>query len=620
MSLSEFDDSQWLRKKSSWQIGAEKNEMFPGFGWFRLHIFADTSIADRPVAFSVTHFGASEIYLDGILIKKFGVINGPDNSIYFDPQEIPFITILRGGGEHVIAVRYANYEAGRNAEKFKQNFAGFRLMIGETDLLIATKDQRTSMSTLVLMLLSGIFIALSLIHMFMYLYYRQVRSNLYFSLFMFSLASVFAILFVYGTSHSPSFELKSAYFMQPLYVAACIALSGFTNELFDKKKTRFKILVAVGIIALLMRLLNWNLYVIATTSLVISVSIEALITVVFAMIKRVKGAYIIGSGVLLFVVFILAMFVLAMSQGGNFDLNDSTVGGQILLLCMALSILSIPFSMSIYLAWNFSAVNKNLAIQLQQVQTLSKKSLEQEQEKQRILEGQKEELEREVWQRTAELREEKRKSDDLLLNILPVEVAEELKSKGSAEAQLFDSVTVLFTDFKGFTQLSEKLSPKELIAEINECFSAFDHIMQKHGVEKIKTIGDSYMAAGGLPRSNDTHATDVINAALEIQQFMLDHKRRKEAAGELFFEIRIGVHSGAVVAGIVGVKKFAYDIWGDAVNTASRMESSGEIGKINISLNTYNLIRDFFKCIPRGMIAAKGKGEVEMYFVESRIL
>ena len=212
---------------------------------------------------------------------------------------------------------------------------------------------------------------------------------------------------------------------------------------------------------------------------------------------------------------------------------------------------------------------------------------------------------------------QKKRSDELLLNILPYEVAEELKVKGSADAQFIDEVTVLFTDFKGFTELSEKLSPRELVAEINECFSAFDHIMDKYGVEKIKTIGDAYMAAGGLPTSNKTHAIDVIKAALDIQKFMQEHKAIKQAAGALFFEIRIGVHTGPVVAGIVGVKKFAYDIWGDTVNTASRMESSGEVGKVNISESTYKLIKDQFNCVHRGKIQAKDKGNIDMYFVES---
>ncbi len=213
------------------------------------------------------------------------------------------------------------------------------------------------------------------------------------------------------------------------------------------------------------------------------------------------------------------------------------------------------------------------------------------------------------------IQKERDTSDTLLLNILPAEVADELKTKGSAEAKLIDEATVLFTDFKGFTLLSEKLTPKALVAEINECFSAFDLIMEKYGVEKIKTIGDSYMAAGGLPTANKTHPDDVVRAALEIQQYMMNHKIQKEAKGDLFFEIRIGVHTGPVVAGIVGIKKFQYDIWGDTVNTASRMESSGAVGRVNISGTTYELVKEKFTVEYRGEIEAKHKGHLKMYFV-----
>jgi len=213
---------------------------------------------------------------------------------------------------------------------------------------------------------------------------------------------------------------------------------------------------------------------------------------------------------------------------------------------------------------------------------------------------------------------EKERSDELLLNILPAEVAEELKDKGSAEAVQIDQVSVLFTDFKGFTALSEKLTPKELVRDLHECFSAFDLICETHGLEKIKTIGDAYMAAGGLPVPNNTHPTDAIAAALEMRDFVDEGKLKKTAAGLPFFEIRIGIHTGPVVAGIVGVKKFSYDIWGDTVNTASRMESSGEPGKVNMSEATYALVKDTpnLTFTSRGKIQAKGKGEMEMYFVE----
>ena len=228
----------------------------------------------------------------------------------------------------------------------------------------------------------------------------------------------------------------------------------------------------------------------------------------------------------------------------------------------------------------------------------------------------------------------RKRSDELLLNILPEEVAEELKARGEAEAKHFDSATILFTDFKGFTQLSERVTPNELVAELNACFKVFDGIMEKYRIEKIKTIGDAYMAAGGLPDPKHGSPADVIRAALEMQDFMRKHKAEREAAGRPFFEMRVGIHSGPVVAGIVGVKKFQYDIWGDTVNTAARMESSGEVGLVNISEATYRLLVEgcsssddpptnneqpgtTFTFTPRGKVQAKGKGELEMYFVGS---
>ena len=241
------------------------------------------------------------------------------------------------------------------------------------------------------------------------------------------------------------------------------------------------------------------------------------------------------------------------------------------------------------------------------------------------------------------INKEKRRSEELLLNILPEEVADELKEKGEAEARHFDTATILFTDFKGFTQLSEQVTPAELVAELNTCFKAFDAIMGKYRIEKIKTIGDAYMAAGGLPDPQHGSPANVVRAALEMQEFMQRHKAEREAAGKPYFEMRVGIHTGPVVAGIVGVKKFQYDIWGDTVNTASRMESSGEVGKVNISEVTYRLVNDAvmveggvasthwvdpdnaevkgghspeFTFTPRGKVQAKGKGEMEMFFVE----
>ena len=208
--------------------------------------------------------------------------------------------------------------------------------------------------------------------------------------------------------------------------------------------------------------------------------------------------------------------------------------------------------------------------------------------------------------------EEKQKSENLLLNILPYEVVEELKLNGESNAKHFDEVSVLFTDFVSFTKMSEKIGVQDMLNELNICFTEFDRIMERNGLEKIKTIGDAYLAVSGLPTQNKNHAKNAVNAGIEILEFI--KKRRNESANAL--EIRIGIHSGAVIAGIVGVKKFAYDIWGDTVNTAARMEQNGVAGMLNISESTFNQINAIFSCEYRGKIETKGKGPLDMYLVK----
>jgi len=212
---------------------------------------------------------------------------------------------------------------------------------------------------------------------------------------------------------------------------------------------------------------------------------------------------------------------------------------------------------------------------------------------------------------------EKYKSDQLLGNILPESTAKELKELGYAIPRSYDMVTIMFTDFKGFTKLAEKLSPEKIVDELNHYFVAFDAIISKYGLEKIKTIGDAYMCVGGIPEENTTNAIDAVKAGLEMQQFMAKEAIRKEIRGEQVWELRIGIHTGKVVAGVVGNKKFAYDVWGDAVNVAARLEQHSEVGKVNVSNNTYRHIKDVFNCRYRGKIKAKNKGNVDMYFVEN---
>jgi class 3 adenylate cyclase len=217
--------------------------------------------------------------------------------------------------------------------------------------------------------------------------------------------------------------------------------------------------------------------------------------------------------------------------------------------------------------------------------------------------------------KTAEVQQEKAKADELLLNILPAETADELKKTGKTTPKLFSQVSVLFTDFKNFTKMSEELNAAELVEEIHYYYCEFDKIISKHNIEKIKTIGDSYMAVGGLPAENNTHAFDTILAAIEIKNFISFEKAKRKEKNKAYFDIRIGIHSGPVVAGIVGTKKFAYDVWGDTVNVASRMESSCLPGQINVSGTTYHLAKEKFNFEYRGKIEAKNKGEIDMYFV-----
>ncbi len=214
-----------------------------------------------------------------------------------------------------------------------------------------------------------------------------------------------------------------------------------------------------------------------------------------------------------------------------------------------------------------------------------------------------------------ELQREKKRSDELLLNMLPSDIVAELKKSGKAKPRVYGCASVLFADIKDFTQWSEKLEPTTLIDTLQELFSAFDDVLQQNFIEKIKTIGDAYMCAGGLPMPNHSHPFDIVLAAFGLQNAVraLDEKRAR-AGGDPWL-MRIGIHTGPVVTGVVGKTRTVYDIWGDSVNTASRLESACEPGKINISKSTYDVIKDYFECEYRGKIAAKHKGEIDMYFV-----
>ena len=241
-------------------------------------------------------------------------------------------------------------------------------------------------------------------------------------------------------------------------------------------------------------------------------------------------------------------------------------------------------------------------------------SRELEEQRQRLIVNNRE-LEQKVRERTKKIEEQKEIADKLLMNVLPKEIAEELKEHGRSLPQFYEKVTVLFADLVGFTKIAEKMTPEELVQELDDCFQAFDEILERNHMEKIKTIGDGYMGAGGLPIQNDTNPIDAVKAGLEILTYMNKQNEKRMLQRKRTWQVRIGIHTGELVAGVIGKNKFAYDIWGDTVNLASRMESSGESDKVNISGLTYELVKDNFECIHRGKIQAKSKGDVDMYFV-----
>lgn len=220
-------------------------------------------------------------------------------------------------------------------------------------------------------------------------------------------------------------------------------------------------------------------------------------------------------------------------------------------------------------------------------------------------------VDQELELKTKELEEEKKKTDSLLKNILPEDIVNEIKTNGKVKPRYYDRVSILFTEFCGFDLITSEVDPNLLFSELNEVFENFDVIVHKYNLEKLKTIGDSYMIAAGLPNVMDDHALKILQAAIDMQNYIWKRNRVKN----IKFEMRAGIHSGPVVAGIVGMRKFTYDIWGDAVNIASRMASGCEPKKINISGETYKLVKDKFDCIYRGKLSAKGKGAIDMYYV-----
>jgi len=478
------------------------------------------------------------------------------------------------------------------------------------------------------------YFAFSIVFFVFYIYFRQKTENLYFSLFCFFAAYAFLWDEVY---HDALFNMEG---FPGIFSFEFLSIF-FCKVLKNRERSRIPLLLitALALISLLPAVRynygGWRQISFPWILGIIYGGLYAFVTgsSVYYLISGLGQKRWEAKTVLIFCLAPVAVlltgfigFIVTQSMI-RYTVTSNTIFVQFLDYFSSLIVYLYPLAAIFILGKRNGLNQKQLMEQVVSIRQLSEENLRTEQEKKQILERQNESLEHEVAIRTAEvvaqkekiekqhdeLKEEKKKSDDLLCNILPEEIAEELKQKGHSDARLFDNVTVLFADFVDFTKAGESMTPQTLVNELHACFKAFDEIIGRYQIEKIKTIGDAYLAVCGLPMPVADHAAQIVQAAIEIRDFMA---ARHAAKGAATFEIRIGIHSGPVVAGIVGVKKFAYDIWGDTVNTAARMEQNSTAGFVNLSEATYQLVKDNFACTFRGDIHAKNKGALKMYFAE----
>ena len=608
-----YDDSHWDTLSTELNLVKLGDSVFKGQCWFRLHIRIDSSLRNKAYALLMDQQGASEIYLNGKLINTFGKVSDSIETEKTDnPKMVPGLIQFSDSLQYVLAVRYSNLRANKILKIYREASAGFSMRIREHNNAMQSLKAQVLANFLIIFLFM-VFLVLGLVHFLLFIFYRKQKSNLYYSIFMLLFSGLnYVIILTNGITENPTLNNKAGFIMSLFFPLFFIPLTGFLYSLFMKKIPKI-FWITIGIAVILSLLYYFDVSYISGlyVGFVFLLWIEVTRIVILAMIKKFDGAWILGVGVLFFILFFTGIMIYVI-RFGNLALSGQSTFAVIFAFMTLAAVLSIPLSMSVFLARDFAKTNVNLEKQLEQVKVLSAKSLEQEREKKRILEGQKEKLEILVKERTKELAAEKEKTEELLLNTLPLKVVNELKQNGKAEPESFEDVTVYFSDIVGFTNISSQLEPKALINELNEIFTGFDDIMEKHSCERIKTIGDAYLAVSGMPERNEYHAENMVRAAMEIRHFLANRNK----TSTINWQVRIGIHTGKVVGGIVGVKKYIYDVFGDAINTTSRMESNSEPNQINVSETTYLLLKDKFTFTARKPMEIKGKGEMRMYFLE----
>ena len=607
-----FDDRKWIALKPTLDLDSVPKGAWTGIGWFRFHLFVDSTLRNKTVALRMSHDGASEIYLDNQLVQRFGTVSSSEkNERTFRPRYIPFGLHLNSDSEHTLAVRYSNHRG----EKIKSRYGrlagvqGLHILVSELNSSIEAYAFWQKYASVFGAGAVGILALLTFLHLILFLLYKKDKSNLCFAIFCAVMACYSFLAFVPSTTHWEwEITMWLEYILEPVF--GILAIPSFAAVMYlvfySKIQKQFWFILFICALAIVVQIWqpDWRRGIVSAILFTI-VGFEMLRVIGRAFLRKQDGIWAFGIG-----------GILTGLAGGlglllGFRIIPDSYRDILISFANCGIILPMPIAMSVFLATRFARTSKKLEEQLIQVKELSERQLAVEQEKKKLIEAQKEKLEIEVAERTKELRKEKEETERLLYNILPVEIARELKEKGTTIPRRYEEITIIFTDFRGFTNTVATMPANKLVEELNDIFRDIDDIIDKYGLEKIKTIGDSYMIAAGLPKESENHAVQCVRAAIEMLQFL--ERRNRDSAVK--WQMRVGIHSGTAVAGVVGKRKFTYDVWGDTVNIASRMETSGQPGKVNISAYTYALIKQYFECEYRGKVDAKGKGEIDMYFV-----
>lgn len=609
---SGYDDSHWINFNPKINVVSSNPEDFLGKAWFRLHLSLDSSLLDQNIIFRIEQMGASEIYINGVLIQRLGKMgNDTLEEEALNPKLVPIRYHTSKKPDHVIAVRYHNSDPRNRLKLFVSNGAGFEMNVTRTDRAFLSLMWTAKYRSLYTFLVSVLYV-LGILHLLLFLFYKKNKSNLLYSLFCVLLSFlVMPLLVTSSPVISPKLSAVVGFaqtFVQPAFLLTFV---GLTYSFFRKKASKFFWLLAgIAFFAVLSLIFDWYSVVILYPAMYILSAVEVIRILILASRQKKVGVRILGMGIAFFLLLGISFGVLAIAMIGK-EFSQESYQVMIATLLIVFGILSIPVSMSVFLAKDFANTNRNLSRQLIEVKRLSAISLRQEEEKREILSEQKRNLEILVKNRTKELEKEKDLTEKLLHNTLPSKVANELKATGKAKPENFENVTVFFSDIIDFTRKSIGLEPSILIEELNDLFTVFDDIMISHHCERIKTIGDAYLAVCGMPEPDVDHAENMAKASLDI----IDYLKERNRNSDVKWEIRAGIHTGKLVGGIVGTRKYIYDIFGDSINTAARMEQNSEAMKINVSEITYQLLKDdyvFEKRLPKDI---KGKGLMNMYFL-----